>query len=260
MEHKIRVFLADPSAQTVMLLRRSLENAADLEVVGTATDGLTALDALKRVGADVLLTDILLPGLDGFALADAAHGVGLTLPAVFLSAYGGEGVIARARRCGGSILPKPCGLHHILRRLRAAVCMPEAERADAPAIAAALRAFGIPEQLTGSDYLAAALKRTTADPALLGGITKTLYPELAQRFSASPAGVERAMRTAIEKAWRSRNEPKRRAFFGTAFAYFVRTPTNARFLTVMTRVIQAKSAEWQANPASDPRRFAWLWM
>ena len=68
MERKIRVFLADPSAQTVMLLRRSLENAADLEVVGTATDGLTALDALKRVGADVLLTDILLPGLDGFAL------------------------------------------------------------------------------------------------------------------------------------------------------------------------------------------------
>lgn len=264
MEGKIRVFLADPSPLALRMLRRELETAG-VEVVGTATDGNEALDSLGAAKPDVLLTDIFLPGMDGFALAEAARGTGEKLPVVFLAAFPAAGLAARAGKCGGSLLPKPCGVHHILRRLRNAVGrvadpIRDAAQEAGPAIAAALGAFGVPSKLIGWEYLAAALARTTGDHHLLDGVTKVLYPEIAREFSTTPAGVERAMRTAIEKAWTPQNESKRRAFFGRDFACSVRTPTNARFLAKMTRAVEAKLAEWERDPPNDPRRFSWLWM
>ena len=273
MEGKIKVFLADPSALALRVLRRELEALGEVEVVGTATDGLMALSALRETTPDVLLTDVFLPGLDGFALAEAARGGGSEFPAIFLSAYSGAGLTARAKSCGGSLLPKPCGVHHILRSIHNAVRredkvgeehvdpVPSRPRRGTNAvIAAALAAFGIPDRLIGYDYLATALRCTTADRTLLDGVTKKLYPEVARQYSATASGVERAMRSAIEKAWKPQNEPRRRAFFGRAFACSARTPTNARFLAKMTKAVEAKLTEWENDPPSDPRRFAWLWM
>ena len=319
MEGKIKVFLADPSALVLRVLQRELEALGEVEVVGTATDGQRALSALRETTPDVLLTDVFLPGLDGFALAEAAGGAGSEFPAIFLSAYSGAGLTARAKSCGGSLLPKPCGVHHILRHIHNTVrgevladktansadtgTAADTEAAEAAArkraaddaiaaagallaggldaeeyaasaahaagrprhgtnaaIAAALAAFGIPDRLIGYDYLATALRCITSDRTLLDGVTKKLYPEVARQYSATASGVERAMRSAIEKAWKPHNEPRRRAFFGRAFACSARTPTNARFLAKMAKAVEAKLTEWENDPPSDPRRFAWLWM
>jgi DNA-binding NarL/FixJ family response regulator len=48
----------------------ALLEAEGFAVVGEATDGLAALDAVERLKPDVVLLDVQLPDVDGFAIAE----------------------------------------------------------------------------------------------------------------------------------------------------------------------------------------------
>ena len=49
---------------------RALLEAAGFEVVGEAEDGVSALAAVDRLHPRIVLLDIQLPGIDGFAVAE----------------------------------------------------------------------------------------------------------------------------------------------------------------------------------------------
>jgi DNA-binding NarL/FixJ family response regulator len=86
---------------------RGLLEAAGFDVVGVAVDGPDALIEVERLEPDIVLLDIQLPGLDGFAVADhlAAR---IPAPTVVLTSsrdavtYGGR--VVRAPVAG--FLPK----------------------------------------------------------------------------------------------------------------------------------------------------------
>ena len=76
-----------------------------------AADGQVALDLLRREPPDLLITDLSLPGLDGFELITRVRqDAGLArLPIICLSGYGGHAHDERAREAGcDRILQKPC--------------------------------------------------------------------------------------------------------------------------------------------------------
>src|SRR6266704_2332887 len=54
----------------------------------TASDGVDALEKLAKVPADVILTDLNMPGMDGFELLDKLRGMGDRPPTIVLTAYG----------------------------------------------------------------------------------------------------------------------------------------------------------------------------
>jgi DNA-binding NarL/FixJ family response regulator len=66
----VRVLVVDDHAEVRGLIRRLLE-ADGLEVVGEAGDGASALSQAARLRPDVVLMDVLLPGADGIATAEA---------------------------------------------------------------------------------------------------------------------------------------------------------------------------------------------
>jgi DNA-binding NarL/FixJ family response regulator len=61
----IRVLLADDQALIRTGFRLIVDSAADLEVVGEATDGREAVRLARQTRADVVLMDLRMPGLDG---------------------------------------------------------------------------------------------------------------------------------------------------------------------------------------------------
>lgn len=61
----IRVILADDQSLVRAGFRVLLESAEDIEVVGEAADGQTAIDLARRATADVILMDIRMPAVDG---------------------------------------------------------------------------------------------------------------------------------------------------------------------------------------------------
>ncbi|HEY8584456.1 MAG TPA: response regulator, partial [Capillimicrobium sp.] len=76
---------------TVRELQRTILGAAGYEVV-TARDGREALELLDRAAVDLVLTDVEMPGMDGFALIEAlrADPDHTSLPVIVLSSRGDE--------------------------------------------------------------------------------------------------------------------------------------------------------------------------
>lgn len=103
-----RVLLVEDHQDTRQMYAEFL--GMEFDVV-TAADGEQALDLMRSHLPDVLVTDLSLPGIDGFELiarvrADASFAA---IPMICLSGYGGHAHEQRARAAGcDRILQKPC--------------------------------------------------------------------------------------------------------------------------------------------------------
>ena len=84
-----RVLVADDNADMRDYVRRLLSGSYQVEVV---PDGLAALESVRKRRPSVLLTDIMMPGLDGFGLIKAIRRDNdlRDLPIIALSARAGE--------------------------------------------------------------------------------------------------------------------------------------------------------------------------
>lgn len=64
----IRVLLVEDSPVAMHVLQRLLANVPDIQVVGTATNGVEALELLPSLKPDVICTDIYMPVMNGLEL------------------------------------------------------------------------------------------------------------------------------------------------------------------------------------------------
>ena len=62
---RIRVLVVDDSAFARKVLRMALNADPRLDVVGTASDGLDALEKIDALKPDVVTLDLVMPHLDG---------------------------------------------------------------------------------------------------------------------------------------------------------------------------------------------------
>jgi DNA-binding NarL/FixJ family response regulator len=67
MAGRIRVLIVDDHAMVRRGMRDFLDLHDDLEVVGEAADGLAALEAAATLLPDVVVMDLMMPGMDGIA-------------------------------------------------------------------------------------------------------------------------------------------------------------------------------------------------
>ena len=86
-----------------------------------AADGNAGLAVAREQRPDLVLTDVMMPGLDGFALLRALRGDPATaaIPVVFLSARAGEDAAIEGLDAGADdYLPKPFSARELLARVR----------------------------------------------------------------------------------------------------------------------------------------------
>lgn len=67
----VRVLVVDDSAFARKVLRESLSTHPGIEVVGTARDGLEALEKIAELKPDVITLDLVMPNLDGMGVLHA---------------------------------------------------------------------------------------------------------------------------------------------------------------------------------------------
>jgi len=90
-------------------------------------DGRSGLEEARSGGYDVLILDVMLPGMDGFALARALRAESVTTPIVFLTARGELDDRVHGLDLGGdAYLVKPFHLSELLATVRAVVRRGEA--------------------------------------------------------------------------------------------------------------------------------------
>ena len=116
-----RILLADDNADMREYLQRLLR--AHYEVAAVA-DGLTALDAVRASLPDLVISDVMMPGLDGLALVAALRSDPRTadVPVLLLSARAGQEAAIEGLEAGADdYLVKPFSAAELLARVRANV-------------------------------------------------------------------------------------------------------------------------------------------
>jgi len=95
---QIRVFFADDHDAIREHVARMLAGSFDL--VGTASDGEAALDAVKRLAPDVVVLDISMPLLSGIEVAERLKAIGSKAKIVFLTVHEDQDVLRAAIHSG----------------------------------------------------------------------------------------------------------------------------------------------------------------
>ncbi|WP_141330667.1 chemotaxis-specific protein-glutamate methyltransferase CheB [Myxococcus sp. AB025B] len=108
----IRVLVVDDSAFARKVLKQVLSNAADLQVVDTARDGLDALEKVAELSPDVLTLDLVMPNLDGLGVLRALSSMERAPRVVVVSSAGEESELAVAALQNGAVelVHKPTAL------------------------------------------------------------------------------------------------------------------------------------------------------
>src|SRR5581483_2053680 len=118
-----RVLLADDNADMREYIRRLLSEQYEVVAVG---DGEAALHCLRERRADLILADVMMPRMDGFALLEAVRGdLSLrNIPVILLSARAGEESRIEGLEAGADdYLIKPFSAAELLARVKSILTM-----------------------------------------------------------------------------------------------------------------------------------------
>jgi len=99
---RIRVLIVDDHAMVRRGMRDFLDLHDDLEVVGEAADGATALEATATLLPDVVVMDLIMPGLDGIATTTELKVRHPAIEVVAITSFIEEERIAAAIEAGAS--------------------------------------------------------------------------------------------------------------------------------------------------------------
>ena len=108
---KTKILIVEDEEKLRRVVELQLQSAGfDVEKAGTAEEGLRLADR-----ADLVLTDLRLPGMDGLALLGLLRRQNSQLPVIVMTAYGTVESAVEAMKAGAAdFLMKPFSLDHLM--------------------------------------------------------------------------------------------------------------------------------------------------
>ena len=257
MNEKLRVLIADDNQEFANTLASYLRRENDMEVVGMAKDGLEAVNMIENKEPDIAILDVIMPHLDGIGVLEKVNELkGTKKPiCIMLSAVGQDKITQRAVSLGAEYyMVKPFDIELLIKRIKELNYKPsknmnyvsreiktqyitvenEKDEENLEALVTNLiHEVGVPAHIKGYQYLREAIMMVVKDIDVINQITKSLYPQIAQKFSTTPSRVERAIRHAIEVAWGRGQQEAVESIFGYTISASKGKPTNSEFIAMI---------------------------
>lgn len=119
---RVRVLIADNSDDFVWLLVQFLSRYPEIEIVGVAHDGKQAIEMVRQTNPDILLLDIVMPGMDGLEALREIRNENKEIIVYIMSAIDIPQLIGDIGELGiREYFLKPLDLNKILQAIRAFV-------------------------------------------------------------------------------------------------------------------------------------------
>lgn len=243
MAERVKVLVADDNREFCELLKEYIATQPDMELTGTACNGLEVLDAVVKCPPQVIILDIIMPHLDGIGVLEKLNTMGMSArpKVIMLTAFGQEGITQRVVELGADYyVLKPFNLEVLIQRVRQLANnksnrpVPQIRSRSLDAeVTNVIHEIGIPAHIKGYMYLREAIVMVVGRIELMGAVTKELYPMVAVKFHTTPSRVERAIRHAIEVAWNRGNFEAINSLFGYTVSVDRGKPTNSEFIAMV---------------------------
>src|ERR1700685_1812719 len=98
----VRILVADDHAIFRDGLRKLLEGADDVQIIGEASNGNECVKMLARLKPDILLLDLRMPEKDGLGVLEEVNFETLPTRVIVLTAAEDDRDVVRAMRLGGA--------------------------------------------------------------------------------------------------------------------------------------------------------------
>ena len=229
-----KILLADSNEEFRISLTDQLKSRY---WVRSCPDGTQALAMLDSFCPDLLVVDLMLQGMDGLGVIQAARKISSSMPIIVASTYFPPYAVSRleALHVDYSMM-KPCSADCLVARIEdllSDVIIPIIPD-DAPfsLITAALLEIGMVPGRSGFLYIRDGILMLSENPDLR--VTKNIYPEIARVYNTSPTAVEKDIRDLIAATWQSTDPALLRRYFLPAPNGQIPRPSNKVFLSTMT--------------------------
>lgn len=245
MSRPITTLICDWDRNFRLLLSNAIELSPHYTLLGSTASPDTLIELTKTHSPDLILMDVVFPGIDGLAVVDILQSCCERPPVIIIISSFAAGMIqARYLSHGVSYtIAKPCRFQDVLSW---AQYLSE-NKGDIPENEASkfsyqclmntvdelLQELRFPAHLRGYFCARSALILVQQDGDRLFGITKLLYPDVAKDLQITPNAVERNIRHGIERTWKTGDREALQRYFGS----FMKTPTNSEFIAVMSAEI-----------------------
>jgi NarL family two-component system response regulator LiaR len=119
MDQKIRVFIAEDHKVVLRGLEALLKTESDIEVIGSASDGVDTLEAVLLYKPGVLLLDLQLPRKSGLQIIPEIRIHAPDTKIVILTSFGDDETVFAAIQAGAlSYLLKDCSPEELVQAIR----------------------------------------------------------------------------------------------------------------------------------------------
>lgn len=243
MMDKIKVLMVDDNLNLVEMVKEYFKNHETISIDYEAYDGEQGIELIdkEKDHYDLIILDLIMPKKDGIYVLEEMKKRGISKKVIVATSYNASEVIREVSEYGVSyFILKPFELPDLEKRiLESNKKKEESKNIDfyynnlQISITKMLHELGIPSHIKGYQYIREGIGIIFERPETIGGITKELYPELADKFDTTVSRVERAIRHAIEVSWNRGNWSLMEEIFGHSVDIDKAKPTNSEFIVTI---------------------------
>lgn len=240
---KIKVLMIDDNVNLIEMIKEYF-NSSNIKIELEAYDGLEGFKLIeeKQDMYDVIVLDLIMPNKDGMYVLEQMKNKNINKKIIVSTSYNASDVIRKVSEYGVNyFILKPFELVDLEKRI---IDVTKEEIMDSKnidfkhnnlqlSITKVLHELGIPSHIKGYQYIREGISIIYTKPQKIGGITKELYPEIADKFGTTNSRVERAIRHAIEVSWNRGNWDLMEEIFGHSVDIDKAKPTNSEFIVTI---------------------------
>lgn len=238
----IKVLMVDDNIALINMIKEYFAGSS-IEIKYEANDGLEGITSLEENidDIDLVLLDLIMPKKDGIYFLEQMKEKNINKNVIVETSYNASDVIRQVSEFGVNyFILKPFDLKDLEKRIKD-VANKNVQNKNIDftynnlqlSITKVLHELGIPSHIKGYQYIREAIGIIYNRPEIIGGITKELYPELADKFDTTVSRVERAIRHAIEVSWNRGNYYLMEEIFGHSVDIDKAKPTNSEFIVTI---------------------------
>ncbi|MCI6627043.1 MAG: sporulation transcription factor Spo0A [Tenericutes bacterium] len=241
---EIKVLMIDDNKSLVDMIEEYFSDNEKIKVVKKAYSGLEGIKVIdkNRNDYDVIILDLIMPNKDGIYVLDEMKKRGINKPVIISTSYNQDEMIRKVSEYGVRyFLLKPYDLTDLESRILELSNFELKENKNINlfhsglqmSITKILHDLGVPSHIKGYQYIKEGIMLIYENPRMIGGITKELYPEIANKYNTTVSRVERAIRHAIEVSWNRGDWDLMDEIFGHSVDVDKAKPTNSEFIVTV---------------------------
>ena len=241
---KTRLLVIDDNEALVYMIEEYFSSHELINIAFKAYTGEEGINLIEKNlnDYDVIILDLIMPKKDGIYVLEEMKKRNIYKPVIISTSYNSDEMIRRVSEYGVHyFLLKPYELSDLENRILEASNAREKENKNINiyhnnlqiSVTKILHELGVPSHIKGYQYIREGILLIYNNPEIIGGITKELYPEIANKYDTTVSRVERAIRHAIEVSWNRGDWELMEEIFGHSVDIDKAKPTNSEFIVTV---------------------------